>query len=343
MSKIAIIGHYGGNNNFTDGQTVKTKEISNYLEKYYNIKVEKFDTYGINKKLLCLIPKIKKIIKNNEVIILIVSRRGYKVIAPIITILNKKYNKKIFDIVIGGTRFNIYNKSNFYRKVANQFNTIFVETNNMIKEYKKRNIYNVKLLTNFKNLKLYDVPKFEKKENIKLCTFCRVIYEKGIEDAINAVKLANKNSKRDIFSLDIYGKIDKNYEKKFYKIMSDTPEFINYKGMVDSSFSSNILSKYDYMLFLTFWNGEGFPGTIIDAFFSNLPVIATDWNCNFEILKDKYTGFKVKINDIESVSKILIKIYREQEKYFIMRTNCYNEAIKYLPDNVMKNFIKEID
>ena len=35
------------------------------------------------------------------------------------------------------------------------------------------------------------------------------------------------------------------------------------------------------MLFLTYWNGEGFPGTILDSLFSSVPVIAT-LDCNFK-------------------------------------------------------------
>ena len=55
MKKIAIIGHYGSNNNFTDGQTIKTKEISNYLEHYYNITIDKYDTFFIKKKAFFLL------------------------------------------------------------------------------------------------------------------------------------------------------------------------------------------------------------------------------------------------------------------------------------------------
>ena len=213
MKKIAIIGHYGSNHNFTDGQTIKTKEISNYLENYYNITIDKYDTFYIKKKALFLLLDIKRIIKNNDIIILIVSRRGYKILSPIIVKFNKKYYKTIFDVVIGGKRFTLYDDSKFYKNIAMQFNSIFVETNNMIKEYNKRGLNNVKLLPNFKNIKLFNVSKFKKKEKIKLCTFTRIIYEKGIEDAIETVKLANKKFGKDVFELHIYGKVDSNYDK----------------------------------------------------------------------------------------------------------------------------------
>lgn len=343
MKKIAIIGHYGGGNNFTDGQTVKTKEISNYLEKFYNTIIDKYDTYNIKKKLIFLLFDIKKIIKNNDIIILIVSRRGYKILSSILVKLNKKYHKKIFDVVIGGTRFNLYDDNEFYKNIAMQFDSIFVETNNMVKEYNKRGLYNVKLLPNFKNIELFKVPKFTNKEQIKLCTFTRITYAKGIEDAIESVKLANSKYGKNVFQLDIYGKPDKDYEERFNKILDELPSNIKYMGMVNANDSSNTIKNYDYMLFLTFWYGEGFPGTIIDSFFANVPIIATDWNCNFEILEENYTGIKVKLHDIEEVSDLLIDIYNNQKKYYDMRSNCYKEALKYLPDNAMINLINKID
>ena len=48
--KIGIVGHLGGNKQFLDGQTIKTKEINAYIEKYFNTKTSKLDTYKILKK-----------------------------------------------------------------------------------------------------------------------------------------------------------------------------------------------------------------------------------------------------------------------------------------------------
>ena len=68
---------------------------------------------------------------------------------------------------------------------------------------------------------------------------------------------------------------------------------------------SNILAKYDAMLFPTYWHGEGFPGIIIDAFVSGLPVIATDWSLNADIIEDGKTGVILKENTVEALAEAM--------------------------------------
>ena len=46
MQKVCVCGHFGGNNNFLDGQTVKTKNIYKSLSERYDEKeIDKIDTY----------------------------------------------------------------------------------------------------------------------------------------------------------------------------------------------------------------------------------------------------------------------------------------------------------
>ena len=97
------------------------------------------------------------------------------------------------------------------------------------------------------------------------------------------------------------------------------------------------------MLFLTYWKAEGFPGTLIDAFSSGLPVIATNWNYNFDILTNGKTGYMVNIKEPNQVSEKLLEIYKTQKKLIEMKYNCIEEAHKYEPLEAMKNFIKEIN
>lgn len=343
--KIGIIGHFCINGNRMDGQTVKTREINKFIEEYYGIETLKFDTYKNSRNPIKIIGKTYSIVKKSENIILIVSNRGYRVLLPIINFFNIFYKKKIFDFVIGGVRYKLFDKNVFIKKMAKKVNKIYVETHKIKNEYNKRGLTNVEVIPNFKNVQVISKDEVEVDENkkiLKLCTFSRVSLEKGIEDSIEAVKIANKKMNSNVFELDIYGEIDAGYKEKFKNIRNNLPEFIKYKGCADSKDAVDILKKYDCMLFLTYWKAEGFPGTLIDAFSSGVPVIATDWNYNFDILTDKKTGYMVNIKDPTQVSKKLIEIYRKQKKLIEMKYSCIEEAHKYEPQEAMKNFIKKI-
>lgn len=340
--KIGIIGHFGGNKKFNDGQTVKTLEVNKYIENYFKINTEKLDTYYNSKNIFSILIRTIRIMKNNDKIILIVSKRGYKVFATIIFFLNMFYKRKLYDLVIGGNRYNLYDKNQLLKKFAKSFTKIYVETNAMKKEYNNRNIYNVDILPNFKNISLAKPDTYKLKEKIKICSFTRVNVYKGIEDAINAVTLANEKYGENIFFLDIYGCVDKDYKDRFNEVLKSLPSFVKYKGEVPYDKSIHTIKKYDLMLFLTFWKGEGFPGTLIDTIFAGVPVIATNWNCNFEILKENENSLKVEVNDINTVANNLLMLYNNQKKLFYMRKHCLDSAILYTPDQAMKKFIKEL-
>lgn len=340
--KIGIIGHFGGNKKFNDGQTVKTLEVNKYIENYFKINTEKLDTYYNSKNIFSILIRTIRIMKNNDKIILIVSNRGYKVFAPLLFFFNFFYKRKIYDLVIGGSRYYLYDKKTLLKKFAKSFTKIYVETNAMKKEYNSRNIYNVDILPNFKNISLAKTDTYKLKKKIKICTFTRVNIYKGIEDAINAVTLANEKYGENIFFLDIYGCVDKDYKDRFNEVLKLLPSFIEYKGEVPYDKSIHTIKKYDLMLFLTFWKGEGFPGTLIDTLFAGVPVIATNWNCNFEILEENKNSLKVNVHDINAVVNNMIMLYNNQEKLFNMKKHCLSSAILYTPDHAMKNFIKEL-
>ncbi len=346
LRRIGIIGHFCINGNRMDGQTVKTREINDYLEKNFEKETLKFDTYKNSRNPIKIVKNTYKVIKNSKNVILIVSSRGYKILLPIINFFNIFYKRKIFDFVIGGNRYKIFDKSKFLKKEAKKVNKIYVESNKIKQEYEKRDIHNVEIIPNFKNIKPIDekeIKKNIKKEKIKLCTFSRVHLAKGIEDSIETVKLANTILGKNIFELDIYGEIDEKYKEKFDKIKDNLPNYITYKGCVNSNNATEILKQYDLMLFLTYWMGEGFPGTIIDAFNSALPVIATDWNYNFDILEDNRTGIKVPLKQPKEVAKKLIELYENQGEIVKMKYECLKESKKYNPKEAMKKFIVEIE
>lgn len=68
--------------------------------------------------------------------------------------------------------------------------------------------------------------------------------------------------------------------------------------MVPFNQSTEVLKNYDALLFPTYYEGEGFAGTIIDAFAAGLPVIASDWKYNSEIIKQGITGVITKTHSI---------------------------------------------
>ena len=178
----------------------------------------------------------------------------------------------------------------------------------MLNALVKQGLKNAKHLPNFKRLKVLDESEliYQYNEPYKLCTFSRVMKEKGIEDAINAVTSINNEKKRVVFTLDIYGQIDDNYKERFDELKSAFPDYIKYKGVVDFDKSVDVLKEYMALLFPTYYEGEGFAGTILDAYASGVPIIATDWKYNAEIIHNLKDGLIYDYRTPEKLRSILI-------------------------------------
>jgi len=76
------------------------------------------------------------------------------------------------------------------KNYLSNFNGIYLETHNMINSLKELGLYNTLYLPNFKRLDVLCEEElvYPVEKPYRLCTFSRVMKEKGVEDAIEAVK-----------------------------------------------------------------------------------------------------------------------------------------------------------
>ena len=93
-------------------------------------------------------------------------------------------------------------------------------------------------------------------EPYRFCIFSRVMKEKGIEDAIDAIQSINEDAGRVICSLDIYGRIDDGYAERFEEVLKNVTEAIQYKGMVPYDKSVEAIKDYYALLFPTYWDSD---------------------------------------------------------------------------------------
>ena len=176
---------------------------------------------------------------------------------------------------------------------------------------------------------------------LKLCTFSRVMKEKGIEDAVNAVTSVNKVFGCNIYSLDIFGQVDENQTEWFENLRKSFPDYISYKGLVPFEKSVETIKNYFALLFPTFYEGEGFAGTLIDAFSAGVPVIASDWKYNSEIVNEN-VGFLYKTGNQKEFENILKSAAENPSQVIKKKKLCLKEAEKFRPDEAVKILIEKI-
>lgn len=344
--KVAIIGHFGGSEKFFDGQTIKTKILYDELVLYTDWKIKKVDTYYKNKQPLKLLYDTFVALLTTKDIIVLLSGNGMKFYFPLLYVAAKLKHTHVYHDVIGGNLDFYVEKIPGFRCYLNSFKVNWVETQGLKNKLENVGIYNSQVIPNFKNLKIISESelKYGFSEPYNFCTFSRVMDEKGIGDAIEAIEKINKKTNCVKCTLDIYGVIDPSYKEEFQRILENSSDAIKYVGCIDYDKSSETLKEYFALLFPTRWSGEGFPGTIIDSFCAGLPVIATDWNCNAEIIKNGSNGILYVPERKDSLQCAIEQFIEHNNADDIKRyrINCRRDAYKYQPESCLPSIISMI-
>lgn len=345
MSKIGVIGHFGIGLNLANGQTIKTKIITDELRKKYNNDVNIVDTHGGIKNIFKVIRNTINLIKNCDNIIIMVTENGLKTLVPVLIKFNRKYKRKLHYVVIGGWLESFLKSKGGIKNKLKKFDCIYVETTTMKKQLTNMGFSNVLIMPNCKDLNIIDKKEIEKKkiiEPVKLCTFSRVMKEKGIEDAINAVIDINNKYNKIGCSLNIYGEIDVNQTEWFNNLKKSFPKFIKYCGVAKYDKSVNILKKYDVLLFPTHFYTEGIPGTIIDAYAAGIPVISSKWESFNDVVDDNKTGLGYNFNSFDDFKNKIDKIVNNPNLIKELSNNCIEKANDFKIENVMKVLYAQI-
>lgn len=349
MYKIGICGLFGeGLDLVNGGQMAKTKELTDELIRVLgNSQVLKVDTYAWKEKPIKLSYSCLKLIKNCRNILILPSKNGVKVFLPLFVILNFAFRRKLHYAVVGGWLPEYLKDNKRLLKYVRRFDAIYVETKSMKKQLELMGLKNVYLMYNFKRIQVvsYNELSLNCVEPLKFCTFSRVSKSKGILDAIKAVGYVNNKLGKIFFTLDIYGPMEKGFESELETEIRKFPNCVAYKGCVPYGESVEVLKNYFALLFPTYYEGEGFPGTIIDAFSAGLPVIASNWRYNNEIVDSGRTGFIYDLVDGEyerGLIETLLFISKNPQKILQMKGACLVEAKKYDANAVMQIMIKQL-
>ena len=347
MKKIGIIGHFGGNEVFLDGQTVKTKNLKLLLEDYSGFSTYCVDTYLVRKhKFLLLFKSLLCLFKCKNIVILL-SENGMNFFLPFFYRLNKLFRRHIFHDIIGSEITVMVKKNQKLVKYLNGLQVNWFEYQSGKESLELSGVKNVKVLPNCKQLnavKYEDIESYESHDGIyTFCTFSRVMKEKGITEAIEAISNFNKKHGTIKAKLDVYGPVDEDYQEEFERLINEHSECVKYEGTIDSGKSVQTLKKYFALLFPTHWPGEGFPGTVLDCYASAVPIIASDWNANKEIIKHMDTGIIYPCGEFEDLVHSIDWAINNSLLMNDMKIRCRKEYEKYSPECVSEMIRSEIE
>lgn len=346
--RLLFYGNFGilGQDVF-DGQRTKARNVTSIIKNRYPNNI--FAIFNTNNYKRHPIANFFKLLiavsKSNYVFIYPGSPNSLSTVLLAITLFRK--TKKSFYPVVGGFLGDYCKQHKYFSSRLKKFVGIFCETNGLVTQLIDQGFKNVFLSPVFtmkKQLPFNQLePLFPNNKRIKLCTFGRVCKEKGIKNAIETVAVVREKTGLDI-SLDIYGKTYKkdNFENEFSLLLKKYGSFTAYKGPLPNE-SFNILSSYHFMLFPTFFYGEGFPACVLESYMFATPVIASNWKYNHEFVSNEI-GYLFELGD-NSFEDVLIQACEDIKtgRVFEKKKKAYEYAKMFTADNCLKPLFELID
>ena len=344
--KIGIWGQYGDGGKIADGQAVRTTIITRELKMRYGTEnVGVVNTNGWRKRPLKFLWESFRLVANSKKVAIAPADNGYKVFVPLLQFINFFYRRELIHIVIGGFLPALLKEKPKYLKMENRFSAVFVQTENLLKDLQEIGVKNLYISSNPKRLntrKPSDLRAWDEKE-LKVCVFSRLNKVKGIEEAIEAVKEVNTHLGGNLIKIDLYGLIQPGFEEWLDNLLKANEGIAEYKGIIDFDKTVESLQPYFLLLFPTYYYGEGFPGNVVDAYNTGLPIIATDWLYNKDVIKDGRNGILVPTQDVHALADAILKLYNDRQLHYQMAQNCLEDSKPYSPDEVLKDFYNIID
>lgn len=343
--KIGIIGLFCADREVFDGQSIKTRIVFREIESAVGVEnIRKVDTYGWKKHPFKLFSHCVKAVNDSENVVFMTDAGGIKVFPWLLTCVNVFRKRPIHYIVIGGWLVRFVEKHRLLAWFLKKLDGIFVETQVMRSGLENLGFDNVFIMPNFKDLAplTEDQLSCPAGEPYRFCIFSRIMREKGIETAVNAVRKINQQYGRTVCTLDLYGQVDSHQTEWFEQLKQSFPDTVSYGGIIPYDQSVSVLKDYYALLFPTEFFTEGIPGTIIDAYAAGIPVIASEWESVGDIVDAGKTGLSYPFDQPEALQARMIELMERPALVREMKQHCLKKAEQYLPNAVMDAFLSKL-
>lgn len=319
--KLLFIGAININNKPIGGEDYKNQIFLKELQRKYDY-IDYVDTFFWKKRPLILIHLVNSVFfKRYDSIIISASSFSVYRLLKTIYLVNPSKLKNIIYFVIGGYLPTAIVEGKFKKKYYENLKTIVVEGQILKDELLILNgTVNIVVIPNFKSFNKGIVYNRKRSETFKFVFLGRISEPKGVFLILKAAERIIQNFPNYEFIVDFYGSLE---------IEFNNTNRCSYKGILnfidDGDKSYSELANYNCLLFPTNWIGEGFPGVIIDAYIAGLPVIATDWRLNSQLINSGTNGFLIRPENVEDLVTTML---------FIMKAS--KEELKQISENNLK-------
>src|SRR5699024_1405195 len=325
---ILVVGYFGYVNDQLDGQTARTRSVYQLVkEKLPNSEIKYFDTQSLQRNKLKII-SLFMLLFQHSILIYMPGKNNLKKLLPIINLISKVKKLDIIHIAIGGWLYEYLSKNRKHGNILRKFKAVLLQSKGLSEALRKDfNLQNAHVLNNFRSHNY--TPKTPSKRNkLKVVFMARIVKEKGLDVVFSFAEYV-KNKGKNI-EISFYGPIAAKDRDYFYKNI-EKYSFTQYLGVLKMNDIYPALSEHDILVLPTRYEGEGFPGSILDAYIAGLPVVVSNWKLLPEFVEENKTGFIIDSEE-EFISSLLY-LYQQPEHLNQMKKSAHKKSKEYSTEN----------
>lgn len=270
------------------GATVLLRALLDYLDAqripYGLVRANRFFGKGAAVwNMFATLWDVAKGIRKYDYVVVNCSRNGALYLAPLIFIISRLAKKKMaFRAFGGGLRQNFENAPTLVRvlfeKTVLRSELIFVETKALVAYL--QNTLECRHVIWFPNARMRTVKTRVRPYRRRFVFISHVKRSKGVLHLIEAAKALDSS-----YVVDVYGPMTEGGISP-----EDFTGVICYRGHLAPDKVIETLDQYDLVVLPTFYEGEGYPGIILEAYSLSIPCITTSWKSIPEIVDDGESG-----------------------------------------------------
>ena len=330
LKTLVFIGPIGLGRIPKSGDTMKNQLFLERFNQVYD-KVISIDTLNWKKRPWLIIKLVSVLLTHRKAIVIISANPGSadKLIRMIKCL---HLSNDCYYWVVGGSFHKMIREGVFSASTYSFLKGIFVQGQSMVESLWESGLNNAVYVPNSKPIGHYGKKSARQDDKTHFVFLSRIEEYKGCTDILSSVDALNESGYQGKYDVSFYGRPseDPAYAGQFSSLVRSHPE-VAYKGILNLRDVKNYdeLASYDAMLFPSYWHGEGFPGVVIDAYIASLPIIASDWNFNKDVVEDGKTGWIVPVRDVEALAEKMKYVIDNPQVVEEMSVVCRNRAAEF--------------
>jgi glycosyltransferase involved in cell wall biosynthesis len=183
---------------------------------------------------------------------------------------------------------------------------VLVQTNQLRAELNGLGCSNVHYVPGYRPALRDIVPAKPSGGTFRIIFLSQIFREKGPLLLLEALRILTLEEGLGL-ECDFYGPILDEDRREFLAQLEATPG-AGYRGVAEVGTTSQLMARYDVLVFPTHFSGEGHPGVILEAMQAGIPVISTRFRSIPELISDGENGFLVPVGDSRALAAAIKRL-----------------------------------